>query len=54
VRRALRDALRREARRDLDAKVRAIREAAGHGLPTGDIYEMLGEIERGRIAPAPG
>ena len=54
VRRALRDALRREARRDLDAKGRAIREAAGHGLPTGDIYEMLGEIERGRIAPAPG
>ena len=25
----------------------------GTASPTGDIYEMLGEIERGRIAPAP-
>jgi hypothetical protein len=53
VRRALRDARRREPRGDLDAKVRSIREAAGHGFPTADIDEMLGEIERGYLGPAP-
>jgi hypothetical protein len=53
VRRALRDARRREPRGDLNAKVRAIREAAGHSFPTADIDEMLGEIERGYLAPAP-
>jgi hypothetical protein len=37
----------------IDAKVRAVREAAGHGFPTADIDEMLGEIERGYLAPAP-
>jgi hypothetical protein len=52
VRRALRDARRREPRGDLDAKVRAIREAARHRFPTADIDEMLGEIERGYL-PAP-
>jgi hypothetical protein len=53
VRRALRDARRREPRGDLDEKVRAIREAAGHSFPTADIDEMLGEIERGYLAKTP-
>jgi hypothetical protein len=53
VRRALRDARRREPRGDLDEKVRAIREAAGHSFPTADIDEMLGEIERGYLAKSP-
>jgi hypothetical protein len=46
VRRALRDARRREARGDVDDKVRAIRSASGYSFPTADIDEMLGEIER--------
>jgi hypothetical protein len=53
VRRALRDARRREPRGDLNTKVRAIREAAGHSFPTADIDEMLGEVERGYLASAP-
>jgi hypothetical protein len=53
VRRALRDARRREPRVDLDQKVRAIRKAAGHSFPTADIDEMLGEIERGYLAKNP-
>jgi hypothetical protein len=53
VRQALRDARRREPRGDLDSKVRTIREAAGHSFPTADIDEMLREIERGYLAPAP-
>lgn len=53
VRRALRDARRREPRGDLDEKVRAIREAAGHSFPTADIDEMLGEIEGGYLAKSP-
>jgi hypothetical protein len=53
VRRALRDARRRQPRGDLDDKVRAIRAAAGHSFPTADIDEMLGEIERGYLAKTP-
>ena len=53
VRRALRDARRREPRGGLDEKVRAIRTAAGHSFPTADIDEMLGEIERGYLAKTP-
>jgi hypothetical protein len=54
VRRALRDARRREPRGDLDEKARAIRAAAGHSFPTADIDDMLGEIERGYLAKTPG
>ena len=53
VRRALLDARRREPRGDLDGKVRAIREAAGHSFPTADIDELLGEIEGGYLAKTP-
>jgi hypothetical protein len=53
VRRALREARRREPRGDIDAKVRAIRSAARHDFPTADIDRMLDEIERGYVAAAP-
>jgi len=53
VRRALRDARRRDPRGDLNEKIRAIRAAAGHRFPTADIDEMLGEIEPCYLARMP-
>jgi hypothetical protein len=53
VRRALRDARRRESRGDLDEKVRAIRAAARYDFPTADIDEMLEQIELGYSAESP-
>jgi len=47
VRRALRDARRREPGRDLDAKLRAVREAVKHEGPTADIEQLLAETARG-------
>jgi hypothetical protein len=54
VRRALREARRREPRSDLDEKVRAIRTAARYDFPTADIHEMLEQIEGGYAAESPG
>ncbi len=47
VRRALRDA--RAARPVIEAenKLKAVRRAAGYSFPTGDVKQMLSEIERG-------
>jgi hypothetical protein len=53
VRRALREARRREPRGNIDAKLRAVRAAASHEGPTADIDQMLAEIERGYGAHAP-
>ncbi|MQA75351.1 MAG: ribbon-helix-helix protein, CopG family [Solirubrobacterales bacterium] len=53
VRRALKDARRREPRGDIDGKLRAVRAAARHRFPTADIDAMLAEIERGYGAQAP-
>ena len=53
VRRALREARRREPRGDIDAKVRAIRSAARHDFPSADIEQMIDEIERGYPATPP-
>lgn len=50
VRRALRDARRREPRGDLDGKLRAVRAATRHEFPTADIDVMLAEIEQGYTA----
>lgn len=50
VRAALRDARRRDPRGDLDSKLRALRAAVKHDAPTGDIDQMLGEIEAGYAA----
>ena len=47
VRQALRTARQAEAGRDPRAKLDAIRVAARHTFPTGDIQTILDEIERG-------
>ena len=54
VRAALRAAGRREPRLDAGRKVAAVREAARHAYPTGDMTTMRDEIERGYLStPAP-
>jgi len=52
VRQALREARRREPRRDLDGKLRAVRAALKHEFPTADVDVMLAEIELGYVIPA--
>jgi len=47
VRRALREARRREPQGDIDSKLRVVRAAVRHQGPTADIDQMLAEIERG-------
>lgn len=47
VRRSLRESRRDEPRYDVDRKLAAVREAVEHAYPTGDIEEMLGDIEHG-------
>jgi hypothetical protein len=49
VRRALELARQREPVREPGRKIMAVREAARHAYPTGDIEQMLGEIERGYL-----
>ena len=47
VRRALDLARQREPVREAGRKIMAVREAARHNYPAGDIDQMLAEIERG-------
>jgi hypothetical protein len=47
VRRALREARRREPKGDIDRKLQAIRKAMQYNGPTADIDQMLAEIEQG-------
>jgi hypothetical protein len=47
VRRTLREARQRKPVNDAETKLRAVRRAAKHSFPTGDIEQMLREIERG-------
>lgn len=47
VREALRGALRVLPSGDTDKKLAAIRAAARHEFPTGDIEQMIAEIQRG-------
>lgn len=49
VRQALRDARRREPRGDIGKKLDAVRVAARHAYPSGEIAEMLAEIEHGYL-----
>jgi hypothetical protein len=49
VRQALRKAQRAEPRGDARKKLAAVRAAAEHAFPAGDIELMLGEIERGYL-----
>ena len=50
VRHALRAARRSRSTRDGAAKIAAIRAAACHRFPTGDIVQMLAEIEKGYLS----
>jgi hypothetical protein len=47
VRQALRAARRRAPSGDSGRKLDAIRAASRHAFPTGDIAEMLADVERG-------
>jgi hypothetical protein len=47
VRQALRKARRQTPSGSADAKLDAVRRAARHEFPTGDIDQMTAEIERG-------
>lgn len=49
VRQALRAARRREPLTDPSKKLEAVRAAARYAFPSGDIAQMLGEIERGYL-----
>jgi hypothetical protein len=49
VRQALRAASRRAPASDAGRKLESIRSAARHAFPTGDVDQMLGEIERGYL-----
>jgi len=53
VRRAIREARRREPSRDVEAKLRAVREAVKHEFPTADIDQMNAEIEQGYLSGPP-
>jgi len=49
VRDAIREARRRSPAKDRAAKLQAIQRASEHAFPTGDIGQMLAEIERGYL-----
>lgn len=51
VRQSLRQARAGESAGDVGAKRRALGRAMGHAFPTGDIEQMLGEIEHGYAGP---
>ena len=49
VRQALRAARRNQPLRDRQQKLTVLRGASVHSFPTGDIQEILAEIERGYL-----
>lgn len=49
VRQALRAAREQEPRSRSEKRFDIVREAAGHSFPTGDIGQILSEIERGYL-----
>jgi predicted 2-oxoglutarate/Fe(II)-dependent dioxygenase YbiX len=51
VRETLRSARRRETLGESSDKIAAVRRAARHAFPAGDLEEMLDEIERGNRGP---
>jgi hypothetical protein len=53
VRQALREARRQVPKGDPKRKLEVVRVAARHRYPTGDVGEMLADIERGYAAGAP-
>lgn len=52
VRQALSAARTRQSSGDVGKKLEAIRAAARHEFPTGDIDQMLAEIEKGYVGDA--
>lgn len=54
VRQALRAARRREPVGDVGTKIAVVRAAARHAFPSGDIAQILTEIERGYVAESRG
>jgi hypothetical protein len=50
VRQTLRAARRQEPRVDAERKLKVIRAAAKHNFPSGDIQQLLAEIESGYLA----
>lgn len=54
VRQALRAASRREPLADSGKKLARVRAAARHTFPTGDIGQMLAEIEQGYVRERSG
>lgn len=54
VRQTLRAARQREPVEDIGTKIAVIRAATRHAFPTGDIGQILAEIERGYIAESRG
>lgn len=53
VRQALRAARHHEPRTDARKKIEIVRAAAQHSFPTGDIQQVLAEIERGYLQETP-
>ena len=53
VRQALRTARRHTPVTERARKIEAVRAAAGYAFPTGDIEEMLADIERGYLDDGP-
>jgi hypothetical protein len=53
VREALRQERRRTPERDAGVKLAAVRAAARGAFPTGDIADLLAEIEAGYLARTP-
>jgi hypothetical protein len=53
VRQALRAARKQQPTGDLDRKLSVLRAAARHSFPTGEVAEMLEEIERGYRSSEP-
>jgi hypothetical protein len=47
VRRTLREARERKPVNDMETKLKAVRRGAKNSYPSGDIEQMLSEIERG-------
>lgn len=53
VRQSLREARRGDSAGDPEKKIQAIRAAARHSFPAGDIGQMLAEIEQGYLSGPP-
>jgi hypothetical protein len=48
VRQALRSARRAQPATDAERKIQCVRESATYGYPTGEVDEVLQDVERGR------